>query len=313
MQFSSKLALILAAVGLPFGVALGALWDKAPPAPAGAPATAPTAKSRPLLAQNDEGITVLRPGESAPLRPTKPQVITIAPVQSPKKAVAPSTAQPLTAPRRALAATSPLVCVDPGHPSETSAGANSHGLSENRLNWQVALALKPMLEARGIRCVLTKNSENQYVTNRRRAEIANGANQYRQPAQLFIRLHCDVGSNRGYTWYYPDRAGSKGGVTGPKPDIQRESGRAARILNEAMKPVLRPYLKSNPVLTDASTYVGGKQGGVLTGSIFAKVPTALLEMCYINQKSDAQFIASSQGRQLMAKALATGIESYLRR
>src|SRR5687767_6600388 len=68
-----------------------------------------------------------------------------------------------------------IVCIDPGHPSETSAGANAHGLSENRLNWQVAVRLGRRLQAMNISYVLTKTRENQYVTNRQRAEIANSS------------------------------------------------------------------------------------------------------------------------------------------
>lgn len=195
-----------------------------------------------------------------------------------------------------------IVCIDPGHPSETSSGADAHGLSENRLNWQVALRLEERLKKMGISSVKTKQSENEYVTNRRRAEIAN---HYR--AAVFIRLHCDTGGGRGYTWYYPDRTGTKGGVTGPPRNVQIESRRAAHILNEGMKPILRGHLQSNAIKTDASTFVGGKQGGVLTGSIFSKVPTALIEMCFINQRDDARFIASVKGREKMAEALAAGI------
>jgi N-acetylmuramoyl-L-alanine amidase len=198
-----------------------------------------------------------------------------------------------------------LVCIDPGHPSETSSGAKANGLSENRLNWQVAKRLEKRLNTMGIACILTKKSENEFVTNRRRAEIANEAQ-----ASLFIRLHCDVGKGRGFTWYYPNRAATKDGVTGPTPEVQLASKRAVQILNEAMKPVLRGHLASNRVLTDASTFVGGKQGGVLTGSIFSQVPTALLEMCFINQKRDAQFIASVKGQEKMAEALALAIRAY---
>ncbi len=206
----------------------------------------------------------------------------------------------------------PVICIDPGHPSETSEGAASRGLSENRLNWQVAKRLETRLKKSGIRVVLTKNSEKQNVTNRRRAEIANGSNAYKRPCALFIRLHCDEGGGRGFTWYYPDRAGRKYGVVGPPREVQTESRRATHILNEAMKPVLRGSLAPNPIKTDAATFVGGKQGGVLTGSIFSRVPTALLEMCFINRAADARFIASANGQEKMALALATGIKSYLK-
>jgi N-acetylmuramoyl-L-alanine amidase len=198
-----------------------------------------------------------------------------------------------------------IVCIDPGHPSETSAGANAHGLSENRLNWQVARRLQRRLRGMGIISVTTKTSENQYVTNRRRAEIANI-----YKSAIFIRLHCDVGSGRGFTWYYPDRAGRKGGVVGPPVSVQRASRSAAHVMNEAMKPILRGRLQSNPIKTDASTFVGGKQGGVLTGSIYSRVPTALIEMCYINQRPDARFIASPAGQEKMAEALAAGIARW---
>lgn len=195
-----------------------------------------------------------------------------------------------------------LVCIDPGHPSETSDGANEHGLSENKLNWQVALRLRRRLNALHIPSVMTKTSINQRVTNRRRAEIANAAD-----AAICVRLHCDTGSGRGFTWYYPDRAGRKGDVVGPPLEVQRASRQAAYVLNEAMKPVLRGYLATNPIKTDAATGVGSRQGGVLTGSIYARVPIVLIEMCFLNQKSDARFIASPAGQEKMAQALAAGI------
>jgi N-acetylmuramoyl-L-alanine amidase len=203
-----------------------------------------------------------------------------------------------------------IVCIDPGHPSETAAGAAAHGLSENTLNWNVANRLAAKLNKAGIRWVMTKTRVSQNVTNRRRAEIANGANMYHQPCAAFLRLHCDDGGGHGFTWYYPDRAGRKYGVSGPPRNVQQASRSLAYIMNESMKPVLRNSLRSNPIKTDAATGVGGRQGGVLTGSIFARVPTALVEMCYINQRSDARFIASAAGQDKMADALLAGIKQW---
>ncbi len=213
----------------------------------------------------------------------------------------------LAATSQVAAARSFTVCIDPGHPSETSDGAADNGLSENKLNWQVGLRLRQKLLARSIGVVMTKARENQNVTNRRRAEIANAAH-----ADVLIRLHCDDGGGRGFGWYYPDRSGRKYGVSGPPREVQAASREAATLINSAMIPMLRGSLASNPVRTDAATFVGGGQGGVLTGSIFARVPTALIEMCFINKRSDARFIASSAGQDKMASALSVGIEHYLR-
>ena len=197
------------------------------------------------------------------------------------------------------------VVIDPGHPSETAAGAEANGLSENRINWQVANRLAQRLSKMGVVTYLTKRRENEKVTNRARAEMANNVN-----ASLFIRLHCDAGGGSGYSWYYPDRAGTKYGVTGPPKSVQLQSKRAAWVLNEAMKPVLKGYLKSNSIKTDAATGVGGKQGGVLTGSIFARVPTALIEMAFITNKRDARFIGNAAGQEKMAEALAKGVLAW---
>jgi len=203
-----------------------------------------------------------------------------------------------------------VVCIDPGHPSETARGASANGLVENHLNWLIAVKLANKLNARGIAWVSTKPTENKLVTNKNRAEVANGRNRYKVPCALFIRLHCDAGSGSGYSWYYPDRAARKAGGYGPPPDVQRSSRSAAYILNEAMRPILQGDLPANSVKTDAATGVGGRQGGVLTGSIFSRVPTALIEMCFITNRRDARFIASERGQNKMADALVAGITAW---
>ena len=64
-----------------------------------------------------------------------------------------------------------VVVIDPGHPSETAAGAAANGLSENRINWQVAQRLGARLSKLGITTYITKRRENEKVTNRKRAEM----------------------------------------------------------------------------------------------------------------------------------------------
>ena len=286
-----------------------------PVAPASTVPIVAQTQSTTRLIQNgaDSDDLIVVGGGSVDLPQSKP-ALALAPKRAGAKATKPAARKPVrgasgAAPAKPVQAGDITVCVDPGHPSETSDGAKSNGLSENRLNWQVALVLKPTLESMGIRCVLTKARENQRVTNKDRAAVANSAG-----AELFIRLHCDEGAGRGFRWYYPDRSARKGGVTGPPENVQRASRRAAFILNDSMKrsAYLRGYLQSNPIGTDANTFVGGKQGGVLTGSIFARVPTALIEMCFINRTKDAQFISSQAGRQRMAYALAEAISTYVR-
>ena len=199
------------------------------------------------------------------------------------------------------------ICLDPGHPSETSPGCTGpNGVTENHINWVIALQLKPVLAERGARVVMTKSAENQKVTNRQRAEIANNA-----AADIMIRLHCDAASSSGFALYYPDRTGTKYGHTGPPAEVRSASRTAADALYRGMKNVLSGTLPPRGVHGDSATYIGGKQGA-LTGSIFSLVPVVTIEMCVLTVASDERFINSAAGQAQMVRALTEGLETYFR-
>ena len=200
-----------------------------------------------------------------------------------------------------------VICIDPGHPSETAAGAAANGATEVTVCWQVANKLKPLLEAQGLKVVMTKGSERELVTNQRRAEIAN-----ENGATLSIRLHAeDVPNQKGFRLYYPDRQGThSSGKVGPSQGIITESGKAAQAVMNGMRQVLT-MLTPLDIRGDSQTQVGSTQGA-LTGSIFSTVPVVLCEMVVLRDPSDAQFILSDDGQNTMAKALAAGIGEYLK-
>jgi N-acetylmuramoyl-L-alanine amidase len=199
----------------------------------------------------------------------------------------------------------PVVCIDPGHPSERNAGrAVQHGLREVDVNWAVAQALAARLKAQGVTVVLTKTRVGEYVTNRRRAEIANAAK-----AALFIRLHCDTGAGRGYALYYPDRQGQVAGHYGPPAALRAASKRAAEAIRAGMAKA-PCALRDNGVKGESATFVGRRQGA-LTGSIFSKVPAVTVEMAFLSNRADAANIGSRVGRDAMAQSLASGIARYL--
>jgi N-acetylmuramoyl-L-alanine amidase len=210
-------------------------------------------------------------------------------------------------PVRSMAATSPenfCVCIDPGHPSENNDGEKlTNGLRETTLNWEVALLLKQRLEADGFKVVLTKTTEKEFVTNRRRAEIANAAK-----ASLFLRLHADEGKSTGFTVYYPSRPGRSQGVEGPSAEVLAASKRAGSLFHHAFASNLKGQLKDNGLRGEEGTFIGGKQGA-LTGSIFSKVPTLLVEMIFISSPKDAEWIKQDSNKRVMVQALAAGIHA----
>ncbi|MGI5816516.1 MAG: N-acetylmuramoyl-L-alanine amidase [Armatimonadota bacterium] len=199
------------------------------------------------------------------------------------------------------------ICIDPGHPSETSPGTTGPtGVSENHINWVIATKLRADLEASGATVVMTKQTENEHVTNRRRAEIANAAG-----AAIMIRLHCDAAPTRGYAIYAPDRQGTRDGVTGPSRAVIDRSTAAMRPFYEGMTSVLSGTLPGRGTHGDSATYVGSRQGA-LTGSIFSEVPTLTIEMCVLTNARDEAFISSAAGQQKMVEALRAGLEHVFR-
>ncbi len=194
------------------------------------------------------------------------------------------------------------VCIDAGHPSEVNSGTTlSNGLKEVTICWQVALLLKQKLLNAKIKVVMTKSSEMQYVTNKRRAEIANSAE-----ADLMVRIHADAGNGSGFTTYYPRKQGTKFGTTGPTLSVIKQSENVAKIFHPAFAKNLKGELKDLGMHGDEKTFHGSKQGA-LTGSIFSKVPVLLVEICFLTNKKDADWIRQPKNREKMATALASGI------
>ena len=197
----------------------------------------------------------------------------------------------------------PVICVDPGHPSENGVGTKGKVLTELEVCWQVAVKLKAKLQSDGYTVVLTKASLREKVTNKKRAEIANAAG-----AALMLRLHCDAGTGRGFASFYPDRVGKVGKVSGPPKFVLDSSEAVAAPFHKATVAVLKGHLPNAGLKTDRQTMIGGKQGA-LTGSIYSRVPTVLVEMCVLQNAKDEAFMRSKQGYEIMAEALRSGVRA----
>lgn len=196
------------------------------------------------------------------------------------------------------------VCIDPGHPSENNDGRELlNGLREVEVNWAAAQALQELLEQDGYAVVLTKSSSGEYVTNKRRAEIANEAD-----ADLMLRLHADSEGPGGFTIYYPRKQGQVKSVRGRSPATIEASARAATAFHGTLSSALPPHLKDNGMKGDEQTFIGAQQGA-LTGSIYSRVPALLLEMVNLAKSDDAKWISDPANQQGLAKAMVDGVRA----
>jgi N-acetylmuramoyl-L-alanine amidase len=124
-----------------------------------------------------------------------------------------------------------------------------------------------------------------------------------------VRLHCDAGDHRGTATFYPDRQGTRWGVTGPGPEVIAGSRALAEAFHPAVIQALGPDWPDLGIKGDSKTAVGSQQGA-LTGSIFSGIPVVTIEMVVITDPEEEAFIASDEGQNRMAAAIAAGIDAY---
>lgn len=195
------------------------------------------------------------------------------------------------------------VILDPGHPSEVGNGTKGKITTEVHVAWTVANQVKVELEKHGYKVLLTKAKEATFVRNKDRADIANQAK-----ASLMLRLHCDAANGTGFTVFYPDQQGTSGKHKGPTPALLKRIKPIATQFHQTLSKAVGSVFRDNGLLPDSRTLVGSKQGA-LTGSIFAKVPVVLVEMCVLTNEADEAKILSKRGREAMVRGLVAAVRA----
>lgn len=161
---------------------------------------------------------------------------------------------------------------------------------ESEVNLEVALKLRDDLQARGVKVIMVRTSQNVNISNSQRAAIANKAH-----AALFIRLHCDGisdSSRHGFSTLIP----GDNQWTGP---IVSASAKAGHIVQNA-----------------ALKATGARDAGVvsrndLSGFNWSKVPTVLVEMGFMSNSAEDKALTSSSYQQKLATGLTNGVTQYL--
>jgi N-acetylmuramoyl-L-alanine amidase len=121
-----------------------------------------------------------------------------------------------------------------------------------------------------------------------------------------IRIHCDAGPSQGYTIYYPNKVGYDGKNYGPGKFVRVASRIAAFRIRSGMNHGLNGILRDRGVRGESRTRVG-EWKGALRGSVYVKVPVVTIEMVFLNNFHDSEFIKTDLGQNKMAKAIADGI------
>ncbi len=222
-----------------------------------------------------------------------------------------------------------VVVIDPGHGGKDPGAIGVTKTKEKDVTLSVALKLGRMIENNlpDVKVVYTRRSD-EFVELYKRGQIANQAN-----GKLFVSLHCNAAPRKphpanGFEVYLLRPGKTEHALKIAEREnavIQFEEGYEKRYqeLTEENFILLAmaqsAYMKYSERFADVLTRKisvhtklenqGVKQAGffVLIG---ASMPSVLVEMGYLSNRSDEKFLKSNNGQQRLAELLFEAIKHY---
>lgn len=220
----------------------------------------------------------------------------------------------------------PLIVIDPGHGGVDPGAIGANGTFEKHIALSMAKELKKLLEGTGRYEVRLTRDNDTYLRLYQRVDFARSQN-----ADLFISLHADsIGKAgvRGASIYtlsekasdaqtasLAERENKADIIAGT--DLSHEDAQVANILIDL---AMRDTMNQSKFF--ANTIADKMQNHSLkllesphryAGFAVLKapdVPSVLIELGFMSNKSEAQMLASPEYRRKIAEALASSIDAY---
>lgn len=189
------------------------------------------------------------------------------------------------------------ILVDPGHGGyDGGARARDSGIWEKHINLAVGLEVEKALTARGAAVVMTRQEDADLCTEERpanktmkREDMENRVSMaVEAKADMVLSIHMNEYRNRS--------------ESGPQV-FYREGSDSGRLLAGSMQEALITTLQPQ------------KERSALPGDYFIlqlEVPSVLIECGFISNAAEEQLLLSPDYQQLLAQAIAGGVEEYAR-
>lgn len=163
---------------------------------------------------------------------------------------------------------------------------------EYDLNLKVALLLRDELIRRGYSVVMIRETNNVNISNMRRAQIAN-----KYSAAAYVRIHAN-------SWTDDSMNGAMTichSASNPYPNCVA-TYEDSRLLSEL---VLDAFCKQTGI-----KQLNVREMDNMTGTNWSEVPTTIVEMGFLSNKSDDRLMATEYFRQEAAVGIADGLDAY---
>lgn len=162
---------------------------------------------------------------------------------------------------------------------------------ESTRNLQVAKKLKKELEKKDVKVYMIRTKANVNIPNSKRAKKAN-----KLKADLMVNLHCDAAGKQ-----------SVKGITMLVPKKNKWTKKVYKKSLKAGKTVLKEVIK-----TTKAKNRGISKRGDLTTFNYSKVPTILIEMGFMTNRSEDKKLAKKSYQNKLSKSMSRGILKYLK-
>lgn len=196
------------------------------------------------------------------------------------------------------------VVIDPGHGGHDKGAQSPYGFEKN-FALDVARQLRPLLKAKGLKVILTREGDY-FVPLELRARIANAA-----PNSIFVSIHFNAtDSNRdanGFEIYSLTPRGA--------PSTYDDSVEERFVNKQAGSPVDAQSVGLSTcvyhsLLGHLSEFDRGIKRARFAVLRYTQVPAVLVEGGFMTERAESKLIADRKWRTKLAEAISVGVENY---
>src|SRR5437763_5708913 len=196
------------------------------------------------------------------------------------------------------------VVLDPGHGGHDKGAVSRYG-NEKDFALDVARKLRPLLQAKGLRVVMTREGDY-FVPLDVRAQIANAARN-----SIFVSVHFNAtNDDRNATGFEifsftPRGAPSTSDNAVTPTSLSMQAGTVVDNQSLALSACIY-----HSVLGHIPEYDRGIKRARFAVLRLTKVPAVLIEGGFLTERAESRLISNKDWRGKLAAAIATGVENY---
>src|SRR6266487_180403 len=196
------------------------------------------------------------------------------------------------------------VVLDPGHGGHDKGAVGRYGYEKN-FALDVARKLRPLLQAKGLRVIMTREGDY-FVPLEVRAQIANAARD-----SIFVSIHFNATNDdpnaTGFEIFSFTPLGAPStsdGAIAPS-SLSTQPGSAVDAQSMALSACIY-----HSMLGHIPEFDRGIKRARFAVLRLTKVPAVLVEGGFLTERGESQLIATKEWRARLAHAIGVGIESY---